>query len=140
MATCCRPATGCRPTPWSCGPYARRLRLTFCSLSDFRQAWILGRHPDYWDQPSEFRPERWFGQNGGKKVPAFQQPPFIPFQCGPRTCLGLNMAFLEVKVMAVLVLQRFRLRAACTPAPRRAITLSVAGGMMMTVEPRTGPK
>ena len=45
-------------------------------------AWGLGRSSHYYDNPLEFRPERWMGDNGGKKVPnsLSTSPPFIPFQ------------------------------------------------------------
>ncbi len=26
-------------------------------------AWVMGRLPEYWDQPLEFRPERWYANN-----------------------------------------------------------------------------
>lgn len=74
-------------------------------------AWPMGRHSALWDKPLEFIPERWYVMShpmrmcihgwshlcgrfesiGNKPVPGFQQPPFIPFQYGPRLCLGMNM-------------------------------------------------
>jgi len=55
--------------------------------------WILGRHPDFWDEPLKFNPDRWLGSshNGGKPVPTVGTLPFIPFNYGPRTCLGIKM-------------------------------------------------
>jgi len=105
-------------------------------------AWVMGRHPDFWENPTEVRPERWFENgsqlfNGGKSVP-YQYPPFIPFNYGPRTCLGLNMAYLEAKVLICLILQKYKLRLVpghpIVPAP--AITIYSKHGMLMTVEPR----
>jgi cytochrome P450 len=49
----------------------------------------MGRHPAFWDEPDEFRPERWLeeGRNGvGRPMPQHQQPPFIPFQVRVRAC------------------------------------------------------
>jgi len=98
-------------------------------------AWALGRHPDFWDNPTEFRPERWFGENGGKPIPQGNRPPFVPFQYGPRVCLGINYAYLEVKVLIILILQRFRLRLMVghKPTYKSAVTISVKNGMFMTV-------
>ncbi len=130
--------------------------------------WVLGRHPDYWDLPLEFRPERWIeeGVLGKKPVPKTNTPPFIPFNYGPRTCLGMKMvntivfisffvvssallrfasssnariiplcykAYLEVKMMASLLLQHFELELAPNQVVHYApaITLSVQDAMKM---------
>jgi len=98
--------------------------------------WVMGRHPDFWDCPTEMRPERWFGDNGGKPVPHGNQPPFIPFQFGPRTCIGIQFAYLEIKVVLCSVLQA-GLRLKLHPHPpvevQSSITLTCRYGMPMTV-------
>ncbi len=96
--------------------------------------WVLNRLPQYWDGPNDFRPERWIdgaSANGGLPVPKNNALPFIPFNFGPRTCLGMKMvlltcvvvvvvvvvvlmviqwqAYLEIKIMAVLLLQKMDL-------------------------------
>jgi len=103
-------------------------------------AWVLGRHPDFWDCPSEFRPERWiYGleQNGGKPV-SYHVPPYIPFQYGPRLCLGQQMAYVEVKIALCLILQKFQLVLVegqhVTYKP--TITISAKNGMWMKVKKR----
>lgn len=40
------------------------------------------RNPKYWDDPQEFRPERWL--NKTSTIPFS----FIPFNAGPRNCIG----------------------------------------------------
>eukprot|EP01101_Sappina_pedata_P006822 TRINITY_DN3491_c0_g1_i1.p1 TRINITY_DN3491_c0_g1~~TRINITY_DN3491_c0_g1_i1.p1 ORF type:complete len:497 (+),score=187.79 TRINITY_DN3491_c0_g1_i1:81-1571(+) len=100
--------------------------------------WVMGRHPAFWDKPLEMRPERWFdeGNNGGKPVPRANQPPFIPFQYGPRVCLGIQFAYLEVKVILCTILQA-GLRMECQPSPpvqpHSAVTLSAAFGIPMKI-------
>lgn len=61
----------------------------------------MGRMEEYWECPNEFRPERWIG---GKSSA------FLPFGTGPRSCVGKDMAYLEAKVLVVLILQKYRLR------------------------------
>ena len=59
--------------------------------------WVLNRLPQYWDGPNDFRPERWIdgaSANGGLPVPKNNALPFIPFNFGPRTCLGMKMVLL----------------------------------------------
>jgi cytochrome P450 len=100
--------------------------------------WVMGRHPDFWENPLELRPERWLeeGKNGDKPVPKANQPPFIPFQYGPRTCLGIQFAYLEVKVILCTLLQN-GIRMECQPSPpvlpHSAITLCAANGIPMKI-------
>jgi len=102
-------------------------------------AWVMGRHPDFWEDPEAFKPERWSGAeaNGGKSLPN-RVPPFIPFQFGPRLCLGQNMAYLEVKMLLCLVLQKLTLRLIPnqTVHYQATITLSAKEGILMSVHPR----
>lgn len=46
------------------------------------------RRLDLWGADAcEFRPERWMDQ-GSMRVPVAESHRFIPFNCGPRICLG----------------------------------------------------
>jgi hypothetical protein len=71
-------------------------------------------------------------------LPLHFQPPFIPFQYGPRTCLGIQFAYTEVKMILILLLQRLRLR--LVPGHvvkyKSAITISALNGIKMNIEPR----
>ncbi len=83
------------------------------------------------------------GENGGKPIPAGNIPPFAPFQYGPRTCLGMQMAYLEVKSAAVMLLQRFTFEHDDTKHAiefERAITMTARGGMPMLVRKRAAMK
>jgi len=99
--------------------------------------WVMSRIPLYWDDPLVFRPERWLGDS---KIapPNGNHPPFIPFQYGPRTCLGLQMAYLEVKLITVMIMQRFSMRHDPNHqvAILRAVTLGAKYGMNMILEKR----
>jgi cytochrome P450 len=103
--------------------------------------WVLGRHPDYWADPLSCKPDRWLGSehNGGKSVPSVGTLPFIPFNYGPRTCLGVKMAYLEVKVLACIILQQLAL--ALEPGHdvsyQPALTISARHGMKMIPALRT---
>ncbi|KAM5354171.1 hypothetical protein ACJ41O_000821 [Fusarium nematophilum] len=44
--------------------------------------------------PDEFRPERWIGKGFGDNREASR-----PFSIGPRACLGINLAYIEVRVV-----------------------------------------
>uniref|UniRef100_I1R069 Cytochrome P450 n=2 Tax=Oryza glaberrima TaxID=4538 RepID=I1R069_ORYGL len=62
------------------------------------------------------------------------------FQGGPRTCLGKEMAFVQMKFVASAVLRRFELRPVDegrTPAFVPLMTAHMAGGLNVTVRRRT---
>ena len=63
--------------------------------------WVLHRHPDYWDNPEGFDPDR------------FLQEPvrgaFVPFAAGPRQCLGNYFALLEATTVLSTLRQHVRL-------------------------------
>lgn len=59
----------------------------------------MARDPRYWVDPEAFRPERWIGDGlKGDNKGAFQ-----PFSTGPRACLGINLAYLEMRVVIAKV-------------------------------------
>lgn len=57
----------------------------------------------------EFKPERWIDLSTGKlrTVSAFQFP---SFNAGPRVCLGVNLAMLEMKLVVSSLLSHFHVR------------------------------
>ncbi|KAF8666396.1 hypothetical protein HU200_053503 [Digitaria exilis] len=105
----------------------------------------MGRMEAIWGADAgEFRPWRWLtspaaahGGEAGDGVSAFEFP---VFQGGPRTCLGKEMAFLQMKFVASAVLRRFELRAAeesREPVFVPLLTAHMAGGLKVTVRRRT---
>ncbi|GJX10394.1 cytochrome P450 94A2-like protein [Tanacetum coccineum] len=72
--------------------------------------YAMGRSEEFWGSDwMEFRPERWLerGDDGWvfKGRDCYEYP---VFQAGPRVCLGKEMAFLQMKMVAAGVLRRFR--------------------------------
>lgn len=60
--------------------------------------------PRWWTDPESFRPERWVGDGlpGDDRRGAFQ-----PWSTGPRACLGVNMAYLEMKIALAKMVWRY---------------------------------
>jgi cytochrome P450 len=55
---------------------------------------------DLWGQDAdEFRPERWEGRRAGWE--------YLPFNGGPRICIGQQFALTEASYVTVRMLQRF---------------------------------
>ncbi|KAM5366832.1 hypothetical protein ACJZ2D_010284 [Fusarium nematophilum] len=55
--------------------------------------WVTQRDSRYWKEPESFRQERWPENKGQTAKEAFQ-----PFSLGPRACIGINLAYLEMRV------------------------------------------
>ncbi|KAI1425923.1 cytochrome P450 [Xylaria sp. FL1777] len=54
--------------------------------------WTIVHNESEWEDPYTFRPERWLAEGG---VP---QPRNLAFSTGPRACLGLGQAWLEIRL------------------------------------------
>jgi cytochrome P450 len=79
----------------------------------------LSRHPEVYQQPDEFRPQRWLGRQE-----AITPVELVQFGGGPHFCLGYHLAWMEIVQSAValaLVLSERGLRPQLVgsfPAPR----------------------
>ncbi len=66
---------------------------------------VLHRHPDYWENPNDFDPERFSKANMDHQKPFS----FIPFGGGPRLCAGRNFAMMEMVLILAKAVQRFKI-------------------------------
>ncbi|CAJ2665286.1 unnamed protein product [Trifolium pratense] len=68
--------------------------------------YAMGRDKDIWGEDySEFKPERWISERGGiVYAPSYK---FFSFNAGPRTCLGRDLAFIQIKMIAASVLWNY---------------------------------
>ncbi|KAL2828394.1 cytochrome P450 monooxygenase [Aspergillus cavernicola] len=66
-----------------------------------------------WDPTDShlFKPERWITVEDGKEVFDATSGPLLTFGLGPRGCFGRRMAYLELKIVLVLLLWEFELQA-----------------------------
>jgi cytochrome P450 len=62
----------------------------------------LHRHPEYWPMPDRFLPERFSEENTGSKYA------YVPFGAGPRVCIGIHLATLELVMALATMAQRYR--------------------------------
>lgn len=66
--------------------------------------YALHHDPEIYPDPEKFLPER-FGEIEKKKREAVS---FLPFGAGPRGCIGIRFAFLEMKLLLTTILSKYR--------------------------------
>jgi cytochrome P450 len=76
--------------------------------------YVTHRHPQFWDEPQAFQPERFLRSD----VPRHRYA-FFPFGGGPRICVGNNLAVLQLKIALGTILSR----AALVPSPALRLDL-----------------
>lgn len=70
----------------------------------FVNAWAIGRDPDAWEDPLEFRPERFLGSKVDFKGQNYE---FIPFGAGRRMCAGVPLAQRMLYLILASLLHEF---------------------------------
>ena len=97
--------------------------------------WAVHRHPDFWENPESFDPDRFALERSANRHPYA----YFPFGGGPRKCIGYEFALLEAQLALAMVAQRFRL--CLVPGhpvvPDPLITLRPRYGIRMTLHKRT---
>ncbi|XP_031499767.1 cytochrome P450 94C1-like [Nymphaea colorata] len=100
--------------------------------------YAMGRMESIWGPDCrKFQPEKWL--KNGVFVPdnPFKYP---VFQAGSRVCLGKEIAFMQMKSVAVTILWRFTIET--KPCCRQlkfspGLTANISGGLPVIVKPRT---
>jgi cytochrome P450 len=92
-------------------------------------SYVTHRHPDFWENPEKFEPER-FTTERSEARPRYA---YFPFGGGPRQCIGVNFATMEATLITAMVAQRFDL--SLVPGhpvdPQANLTLSPRYGLPM---------
>lgn len=91
--------------------------------------WALHRDPRHWGpDPDTFDPTRFSPENSAGRHPMA----WMPFGAGPRMCVGLRFAVLQVKLSLACMLRRFSVQ----PSPRLQRPLRLKEGA--TIMPAEG--
>ncbi|XP_049386838.1 alkane hydroxylase MAH1-like isoform X1 [Solanum stenotomum] len=71
--------------------------------------YTMGRMESIWGKDClEFKPERWISERGGiKHEPSYKFP---AFNAGPRTCIGKEMAFIQMKIVAATIIYNYHIQ------------------------------
>ncbi len=67
--------------------------------------YFIFRHPEFWDNPEQFDPERFLPEKTNQR-PKFA---YFPFGAGPHICIGKSLALMESTMILAAIVQRFHL-------------------------------
>ncbi|XP_010275494.1 PREDICTED: cytochrome P450 86B1-like [Nelumbo nucifera] len=101
--------------------------------------YALARMPSVWGKDClEFKPERWLREDGTTLNNEMISKLLFAFGTGPRTCLGKDMAFTQMKMAAAAVLFNYSIQVVegHPVSLKRSIILQMKDGLMVNVKER----
>ncbi|KAG9451237.1 hypothetical protein H6P81_011202 [Aristolochia fimbriata] len=104
----------------------------YCSL------YAMARMESVWGKDcNEFKPERWISEEG--KLRTDYSDKFLTFNTGPRRCLGQDVAFVQMKMVAASVLYNFHVDVVKDQIvrPKTSAILSVENGLKVKIAKRS---
>jgi cytochrome P450 len=95
--------------------------------------YVLQHHPDFWEQPEKFDPQRFSTEQIARR-PHFAH---FPFGGGPRQCIGSGFAMLEACLVLVTMLQHyhFHLVSDQQVVAKPGVTLRPRDGIRVQINP-----
>ncbi|KAM0836931.1 hypothetical protein ACQ4PT_062003 [Festuca glaucescens] len=100
----------------------------------------MGRMERVWGEDcAEYRPARWVTEDGGaaalRHVPAHR---FMPFNAGPRSCLGKDVSVAQMKSVVAAVVWNFDLEVVPghVVEPKLSVVLQMKNGLVVTAARR----
>ncbi|XP_028402563.1 steroid 17-alpha-hydroxylase/17,20 lyase-like [Dendronephthya gigantea] len=93
----------------------------------FLNLWGMNHDPDWWSEPFEFKPERFFNAEGEYDPPSASRCSYIPFSAGRRVCLGegLSNAIQYLFVSSLLHEFTFEVPVGSEPPDTEELTTAV---------------
>ncbi|KAF4306229.1 cytochrome P450 [Botryosphaeria dothidea] len=68
------------------------------------QSWTLHRDERFWPDPEKFDPYRWLDASSSEAA----KMAYSPFGAGSRTCLGIHLAMMELRIAIATFFRNFR--------------------------------
>ncbi|KAL3527869.1 hypothetical protein ACH5RR_012525 [Cinchona calisaya] len=99
--------------------------------------YAMGRMKSIWGKDcKEFKPERWISEKGRvKHEPSYK---FLAFNAGPRTCLGKEVAFTQMKAVAAAIIHNYKVEVVegHRVIPNVSVILYIKNGLKVKVTKR----
>ncbi|KAK9713320.1 hypothetical protein RND81_06G019400 [Saponaria officinalis] len=96
--------------------------------------YAMGRMKSIWGEDCyEFKPERWISPLGIiRHEPSYK---FLAFNAGPRTCVGKDLAFIQMKIVAATIIQNYEFQVVEGQSimPETSIILKMKNGFKVKV-------
>jgi cytochrome P450 len=94
----------------------------------------IHRHPEFWEQPDAFMPERFAPENKAK----LNRNAYMPFLTGPHLCIGNNFALMEGQLLLAMMAQRYEVRVLPNQKVEREVTITMRPkhGLRVTLQRR----
>ncbi|XP_072408585.1 thromboxane-A synthase isoform X1 [Chiloscyllium punctatum] len=97
---------------------------------------VLHYNPKYWPEPEKFKPERFTPELKAERHPFV----YLPFGAGPRSCIGMRLALLEIKIVLIRILSKYSFQTCPeTQIPvqiKSSGTLGPKEGVVLKIVPR----
>ena len=96
--------------------------------------WVMHRHPGFFEDPLEFKPERWEGDLE-KALPPFV---YFPFGGGQRQCIGQSLAMTELVLALAMFAREFDFELLSDPPvePWPSVTIYPRNGIRIRIRRR----
>ncbi|KAM7499111.1 hypothetical protein LguiA_023525 [Lonicera macranthoides] len=109
----------------------RNTKMVLCFYS-------MGRMETIWGKDClEFKPERWISERGGIKHEASFN--FPAFNAGPRSCIGKDMSFTQMKIVATTIIRNYEVEVVKghSITPSDSIILQMKHGLKVKLTKRS---
>jgi cytochrome P450 len=96
----------------------------------------IHHHPDLWEQPERFDPERFTGEALAQQ----HKSAWMPFGLGQRQCIGRDFSIMEAQIILAMIVQRYTLTTmdGQTVLPKFSTTLKPDRPVMVGLRRRAG--
>lgn len=100
----------------------------------FISPYVMHRHPAYWEHPNRFDPDRFTKERCEQRF----RYTYFPFAGGPRTCIGIHLAMLEMAMILAMTVRAYTLALApeFPVVPKPLLVLRPKDGVALRLRPR----